>query len=85
MSVGAQVGNAESQNPYTAELQALSIALESLAVQQNSLSAITVITANLSVLQVLHRPARQSDQGEISKTYAAKKLLDLNRIPINWL
>ena len=32
VSAGAQVGNAKSQTPYTAELQALSIALESLAV-----------------------------------------------------
>ena len=50
VSVGAQVGNTKSQNPYTTELQALSIALESLAVQRSSLSAVIVITANLSVL-----------------------------------
>ena len=50
VSVGAQVGNVKNQNLYTAELQALSIVLELLAVQRSSLSAVTVITANLLVL-----------------------------------
>ena len=42
------MGNIKSQNLYTAELQTLSIALESLVVQRSSLSAVTVMKRSLS-------------------------------------
>ena len=83
-SAGAQVGSRKLQNPYTAELQAMSTALESLS-NLPGLSAITLITANLSTLQALSNPTRQSGQREISKIYAFKKLLDLRNILIRWV
>ena len=84
-SAGTHVGSRECQNPYTAELQAISTILKSLANQRSHLSAITLITANLSALQALSKPTRQSGQGEIGKIYAAKMLLDLNHVLIKWI
>ncbi len=80
------LGLRKEQNPYTAELSAISQALRCLPDQIQGRN-IYIITQGLPAVQVLMQPKQQSGQTDIKAIYqAAEKLLQRgNRIQFIWL
>jgi hypothetical protein len=80
------LGPRREQNPYTAELAAISQALRCLPEQIQGRS-IYIITRCLSAVQVLMQPKQQSGQREIKDIYrAAEKLQQRGcRIQVIWM
>lgn len=60
-SYSVTLGSGEEQNPYTAELAAIAMALKCMPYGLHHRD-LTVMTSNRSVLQVLRRPRQQSGQ-----------------------
>ncbi len=80
------LGPRKEQNPYTAELSAISQALRCLPGQIQGRN-LYIITRGLPAVQVLMQPKQQSGQRDIKVIYqAAEKLLQRgNRIQVIWL
>ncbi len=80
------LGPRKEQNPYTAELSAISQALRCLPDQIQGRN-IYIITRGLPAVQVLIQPKQPSGQRDIKVIYqAAEKLLQRgNRIQVIWL
>ena len=72
------------QSPYTTELQAIAAVLKDVGRRLPSNLRILVTTSNLSVLQVLSNPARQSGQCAIDSIYKSKKEIEKRGIRIQW-
>ena len=81
-----KLGSRKEQNPYTAELAAISLALRCLPDHIQGRN-IYITTRSLSTAQVLMKPKQQSGQADIMGIYrAAEKLLQReNRIQLIWL
>ncbi|KJZ69201.1 hypothetical protein HIM_11401 [Hirsutella minnesotensis 3608] len=62
------LGTAEEQNPYTAELAAIAMALMCTPTDLPC-REVTVVTSSRSALQVIRHPRRQSGQGIIRQVY----------------
>jgi ribosomal protein S11 len=67
-SYSVTIGTRDEQNPYTAELAAIAMALKCMpsGLRRRDL---TVITSNQSALQVIRRPRQQSGQCTIRQIY----------------
>ena len=57
---GVRINSSRIQNSYTAELQAVAEALKRAKENSPSNSTVLMVSANLSVLQVLNKPDKQS-------------------------
>ena len=66
---GVRIDSLRIQNSYTSELQAVAEALKRAKENSPSNSAILMISANLSVLQVLSKPDKQPGQCLIQAIY----------------
>jgi ribonuclease HI len=79
------LGTREEQNPYTAELAAIAMALKSMP-PRISHRHITIVTRNQSALAAIRQPRQQSGQGIITQIYESVKLLKQrgNSIDFRW-
>ena len=66
---GSRLDTRRLQNLYTAELLAVAAALKCVSDYLPLGSAILMVLANLAILQVLNKPARQSGQSVIRQIY----------------
>jgi ribonuclease HI len=67
------LGTREEQNPYTAELAAIAMALENLPASVCH-RHITIVTRNQSALAAIRQPRKQSGQGTIRQIYELTRL-----------
>jgi ribonuclease HI len=70
----AALGTRLEQNPYTAELEAIAVALNSIPVYV-LYRQITIFTSNQGALLAISQPRLQSGQSSISKIYKAVSIL----------
>lgn len=79
------LGTREEQNPYTAELAAIAMALESMPPSVRH-RCIIIITRNQSALAAIRQPRQQSGQGIITQIYKSANLLKQrgNSIVFRW-
>lgn len=68
------IGTREEQNPYTAELAAIAMALKNMLPSTHH-RQITIITRNQSALRAISQPQQQSGQALIQQIYESTKLL----------
>jgi endonuclease/exonuclease/phosphatase family metal-dependent hydrolase len=73
-SYSVTLGPGDEQNPYTAELAAIAMALECTPPRLPFLD-VTVITSNRSAVEVIRRPRQQSGQCTIRQIYDRTKCL----------
>jgi hypothetical protein len=80
------LGPRDKLNPYFAELIAISTALQFLAALQIRNRVITILSSNLSALQVINHPRQQSGQSHICQIYeSADRLKETgNRVFAIW-
>jgi hypothetical protein len=69
------LGSREKQNPYTAELAAIAIAMRCMPTNMQR-KHIIIMTCNRSALQAIHRPQQQSGQASIKQIYEAAQTLE---------
>jgi ribonuclease HI len=67
------LGTREEQNPYTAELAAIAMALENLLASVCHRN-ITIVTRNQLALAAMRQPRQQSGQGTIRQIYELTRL-----------
>ena len=67
-SYSVTLGSRDEQNPYTAELAAIALALKCMPLGMHRRD-LTVMTSNRSVIQVLRRPRQQSGQCIVREVY----------------
>jgi ribonuclease HI len=84
-TVSLTLGTRQEQNPYTAELGAIAVALRALP-PETTHRRIVVSTRNKAVVQSLSKPWQQSGQGVIGHIYIAVKELRTkgNKITVIW-
>ena len=70
---------------YTAELQAVAEALICAKENNPPNSRVLVVTVNLSVLQVLNKPDKQSGQCLIQSIYNILKELERRYVKVTWM
>ena len=80
----ATLGTREEQNPYTAELAAIAMALKNIPPGTGH-RQITIITRNLSALAAIRQPRQQSGQGIIRQIYETAELLKQRGNTINFM
>ena len=80
------LGTREEQNPYTAELAAIAMALKNTP-PSISHRHVTVISRNLSALAAIKQPRQQSGQDIIRQIYQSAKLLKQrgNSVNLVWI
>jgi ribonuclease HI len=85
VNYAATLGMREEQNPYTAELAAIAMALKSMP-PRISHRHITIVTRNQSAIAAIRQPRQQSGQGLIMQIYESAKLLKQrgNSIDFRW-
>jgi ribonuclease HI len=85
-SYAVALGTREEQNPYTAELAAIAMALESLPASVRH-RHITIITRNQSALAAIRQPRQQSGQDIIRRIYELTRLHQQrgNTIDLQWV
>ena len=81
---GMRLDSRKTQSPYTTALEAIAAVFKYVCRRLPSNLSILVTTSNLSVLQVLSNPARQSRQCAINSTYKSKKEMEKRGIKIQW-
>jgi hypothetical protein len=69
------LGSREEQNPYTAELAAIAIAMRCMPTNMQRKHLI-IMTCNRSALQAIQRPQQQSGQASIKQIYEAAQTLE---------
>ena len=79
---GIRINSSRIQNSYTAELQAVAEALKCAKENSPPNSTILMVSANLSVLQVLNKPDKQSEQCLIQAIYNTVKVLEQRSIKV---
>lgn len=84
--VAATLGTRDEQNPFTAELAAMSRALDALPLQLQY-GNITILTRNKAATQAVSRPHHQSGQEDIRRIYATIGKLRSrgNSVSIRWI
>ena len=78
------LGSREEQNPYTAELEAIAMALRCAAAGLRRCE-LTVISSNRSALQAIARPRQQSGQCSIREIYRLVKRLQANGVSVKMM
>ncbi|KAL6411757.1 Endonuclease/exonuclease/phosphatase [Ilyonectria robusta] len=73
-SYSVTLGPGDEQNPYTAELAAIAMALECIP-PRHPFRDVTVMTSNRSAVEVIRRPRQQSGQYTIRQIYDRAKCL----------
>lgn len=73
-SYSVTIGTRDEQNPYTAELAAIALALKCMPAGLHRRD-LTVMTSNRSALQVIRRPRQQSGQCTIRQIYERTQYL----------
>ncbi len=73
-SYSATVGSSDEQNAYTAGLAAIAMTLQCLPAELRR-GRMTIVTSNLSVIQVFARPRQQSGQNTVREIYECVKTL----------
>ena len=84
IATGMRLDSRKTQNPYTAELQAIAAVLKGIGSGLPPHLNVLITTSNLTVLQVLSNPARQSGQYAIDSIYKSKKEIERRGIGIYW-
>ncbi|CRK19876.1 hypothetical protein BN1723_011998 [Verticillium longisporum] len=86
LMVAATLGTRDEQNPFTAELAAMSRALDALPLQLQY-GNITILTRNKAATQAVSRPHHQSGQEDIRRIYATFGKLRSrgNSVSIRWI
>ncbi|EGY23407.1 uncharacterized protein VDAG_04845 [Verticillium dahliae VdLs.17] len=86
LMVAATLGTRDEQNPFTAELAAMSRALDALPLQLQY-GNIMILTRNKAATQAVSRPHHQSGQEDIRRIYATIGKLRSrgNSVSIGWI
>ena len=82
---GVRINSSRIQNSYTAELQAVVEALKRAKENSPPNSTVLMVSANLSVLQVLNKPDKQSGQCLIQAIYNTLKELKQRSVKVIWM
>ena len=82
---GVRINSSRIQNLYTAELQAVAEALKRAKENSPPNSTILMVSANLSILQVLNKPDKQSGQCLIKVIYNTLKVLGQRSVKVTWM
>ncbi|KJZ70622.1 hypothetical protein HIM_09977 [Hirsutella minnesotensis 3608] len=83
-SYSVTLGGRDEQNLYTAELEAIAMALRCAPVNLRR-RELVVISSNRSALQAIARPRQQSGQGSIREIYRQVRRLQANRVSVKMI
>ena len=83
-ATGERLGTQRTQNPYTAELQAVVAALSYVNDKIPPNSVILMVSANLTILQIPSNPERQSGQCAMRLIYNIKRDMEQIGIKLQW-